>query len=105
VLSTLAVFASGVALLLGGPRSRHALLPIHKISFIVWIAFTGVHITGHLPRMASVLREEHAASRGGAARMDGQAGRELALAGAISAGAILAVLLVPDFPAWLGSSR
>jgi hypothetical protein len=105
VVSTLAVFASGVALLLGGPQTRHALLPIHKISFIVWVALAGVHVLGHLPGMASVLRADHAASRGRAGRVDGQAGRELAIAGAIAAGAILAVLLVPDFAVWLGSSR
>jgi hypothetical protein len=102
VLSTVAVFASGVALLLAGPGSRHALLPIHKISFIVWIAFAGVHILGHLPGMASVLRADYAASRGRAAPVDGHAGRDLALGGAVVAGVLLAVLLVPDFAAWLG---
>jgi hypothetical protein len=102
VLSTVAVFASGVALLFAGPGSRHALLPIHKISFIVWIAFAGVHILGHLPGMASVLRADYAASRGRAAPVDGHAGRDLALGGAVVAGVLLAVLLVPDFAAWLG---
>jgi hypothetical protein len=101
VLSTLAVFASGVALLLAGPSSRDALLPIHKVSFIVWVAFTAVHVLGHLPGMASVLRDDHAAGRGRATRADGQAGRELALAGAVVAGALLAMLLVPEFAAWL----
>ena len=102
VLSTLAVFASGVALLLTGPGSRDTLLPIHKVSFIVWIAFTGVHVLGHLPGMASFLRSDHATGRGRARREDGQTGRDLALAGAMLAGAVLAVLLVPDFASWLG---
>ena len=31
------VFASGVALLFVGPSSRDTLLPIHKVSFIVWL--------------------------------------------------------------------
>ena len=49
VLTTLVVFASGVALLFAGPSSRSALLPVHKISFIVWAAVTGVHLLAHLP--------------------------------------------------------
>ena len=40
VLSTLVVFASGVALLLAGPGSRDTLTPLHKVSFFVWVAFT-----------------------------------------------------------------
>ena len=51
VLSTVVVFASGVALLFAGPSSRETLLPIHKISFFVWAAFTGVHLLGHLPAL------------------------------------------------------
>jgi hypothetical protein len=53
VISTLAVFGTGIALMLAGPSSKDALLPFHKASFIVWIAFTGVHVLGHvldLPR-------------------------------------------------------
>src|SRR5271166_5415599 len=49
VLSTVVVFASGVALLLVGPQSRGTLLPIHKVSFIIWIAFMGLHVLAHLP--------------------------------------------------------
>jgi hypothetical protein len=36
VVSTIVVLASGVALLFAGPESRDTLLPIHKVSFIVW---------------------------------------------------------------------
>ena len=42
VLCTLIVFASGVVLLLVGPSSRGALLPIHKASFFVWLAVTAI---------------------------------------------------------------
>lgn len=51
VLSTIVVFASGVALLLIGPDSRGALLPVHKVSFILWAVFTSVHVLGHLPEV------------------------------------------------------
>ena len=56
VLSTVVVFASGVALLLAGPSSRGTLLPIHKISFFVWLAATAIHVLGHLQELAPALR-------------------------------------------------
>src|SRR6478735_677556 len=43
VLSTVVVLASGVWLLLAGPSSRNAVLPIHKLGFIVWLMVTSVH--------------------------------------------------------------
>lgn len=100
VLSTLLVFASGVALLLAGPAARGTLLPIHKVSFIVWIAFTSLHVLGHLPTLLRGLRADYApvASSG---RPGGRAGRALSLAGAITAGIVLAVLLIPQFGPWL----
>jgi hypothetical protein len=55
VLTTIVVFASGVALLLIGPSSRGALLPVHKVSFIVWAVFTSVHVLGHLPEVLRAL--------------------------------------------------
>jgi len=56
VISTVVVLASGVALLFAGPASRDSLLPIHKVSFIVWAAFTGVHVLAYLPRLGPELR-------------------------------------------------
>jgi hypothetical protein len=55
VLTTVVVFASGVALLLIGPSSRGALLPVHKVSFILWAVFTSVHVLGHLPEVQRTL--------------------------------------------------
>ncbi len=56
VLSTLVVFATGVVLLLAGPGSRGTWLPIHKISFIVWVAATSLHVLGHLAGLPRVFR-------------------------------------------------
>ena len=55
VLTTIVVFVSGVLLLLIGPSSRSALLPLHKISFIVWVVFTSLHVLGHLPEVAAAV--------------------------------------------------
>ncbi len=51
VLSTIVVLASGVALLFAGPQSRDTLLPIHKVSFFVWVGFTALHVLAYLPRI------------------------------------------------------
>ena len=94
VASTLVVFISGMLLLLAGPRGRDRLLPLHKISFIVWLVFTGLHVLGHLPRMARDLRT--------IPDSPGAAGRWIALAGSLVAGVVVAVALIPQFAAWTG---
>jgi hypothetical protein len=47
VVTTVALFATGVALLIVGPGSDQ-LQFLHKLSFIVWAAFVSVHVLGHL---------------------------------------------------------
>lgn len=101
VLSTVVVFATGVALLFAGPSSRGTLLPIHKDSFFVWAAFMAVHVLGHLPSMSAVLRADYGASAGLSSDVTGRAGRMMALTGALVVGAVLAVLLIPEFGPWV----
>jgi hypothetical protein len=102
VVSTVVVLASGVWLLVAGPSARDAVLPWHKISFIVWIAFTSLHVLAHLPALPRALDAEYASRRRhrGAAASDGRRARQLALAAALVAGVVLALLLVPDFAVW-----
>jgi hypothetical protein len=103
VVSTVVVFATGVALLFAGPSSRGTLLPIHKISFIVWGALTGVHVLAHLPAIPAALRGDYGGRTAGrlAPAVAGRDGRRLAMLGAIVLGAVLAVLVLPDFSAWM----
>lgn len=56
VLSTVLVFASGIVLLILGPSHRGPFVSIHKASFVVWLAFTGLHVLGHLPGLGASLR-------------------------------------------------
>jgi hypothetical protein len=100
VISTVTVFASGVALLLAGPSSRGTFFPIHKLSFFVWAAFTSLHVVGHLPAVVRGLRADYAPTTVEGIQ-EGRAGRALSLAGAITAGAVLAILFIPRFGPWL----
>lgn len=103
VISTVAVFASGVALLLLGPSSRGSLLLVHKASFIVWVAATAIHVLAHLtdlPRALKSSRELEPALNGSGV---GRSGRALSLTGALVAGAILAILYIPQFSPWLNA--
>ncbi len=104
ILSTVAVLASGVVLLLEGPSSRATLLPIHKVGFFVWLAFTGLHVLGHLPRLATLLRADYSRSAALTSDVRGRSGRTLALAGALVAGVVLAIVVIPDFAAWIHSA-
>ncbi len=116
VLSTLVVFATGVALLVLGPGSRQPLVLLHKVSFFAWLAVVGLHVLGHLPEIfsylgtAAVSRREvmalRSASGGTRARrratpaVPGGAGRAASLAVALVAGLVLAVALLPQFAPW-----
>lgn len=95
VLSTAAVLATGVALLLGGPDTRDSLLPWHKASFIAWIAFTGVHVLAHLPALPRALRPSP---------LPGRPARAAVVAGALIAGTGLAIALSGHFGPWLHGS-
>jgi hypothetical protein len=101
VISTVVVMASGVALLVDGPQSRGTFFVIHKLSFFVWVAFTALHVLGHLPDLWRGLRAEYGpATRLGRAP-EGQAGRTISLASALTLGVVIAILFLPQFGPWL----
>lgn len=100
VLSTLAVFATGVALLAEGPGASATLRTLHKASFIVWIGFTALHVLGHLPDLPRALLRRRGERYEYNPLAAGGVGRVLALTGAVVAGALLATLLIPHFAGW-----
>ena len=105
VRTTAVVFASGVALLFVGPTSRGSLLPIHKVSFVLWLGLTALHVIGHLPGLGNTLRADYGRPPGSTGAVAGRDGRMLAMAGALAAGAVLAILVLPEFGAWLHASN
>jgi hypothetical protein len=103
--STIVVFASGVALLFIGPRSRATLLPIHKASFIVWVSFTALHVLAHLPAVARGLRVDYGGRSTGAVPLPGRCGRAFSLIGSLLAGVAIAVLVIPQFAPWISAQN
>jgi hypothetical protein len=101
VISTVVVMGSGVALLFVGPSSRGTLVPIHKLSFFAWLAFTWLHVLGHLADLPAPLRADYRADVGLSGHQPGRDGRVLSLAGVLVAGLVLAVLVIPQFGPWL----
>jgi hypothetical protein len=100
VASTLAVLATGVALLLVGPESAGILRELHKLSFIVWVAFTALHVLGHLPDLQKTFLIERAGRLEYNRLAAGRTGRAISIVGMLVAGVVLAILLLPHYGAW-----
>ncbi len=117
VFFTVAVFATGVALLVLGPSARQPLVLLHKLSFFAWLAVMALHVLGHLPEVLrllsnarrarrEVLDAHSAGSRGRrslsptVARVDGRSARGAALIVSLVSGLVLAVALIGQFSVW-----
>lgn len=100
VLTTLALFATGVALLIDGPPSN-TLLFAHKLSFIAWVALMTLHVLGHLLEVPSLASADWRRAGPPEARLAGGGLRTLSLATAILAGVALAVLTFSAAQPWL----
>lgn len=87
VALTVAVFATGIALGIAGPR-HNELLQLHKASFVLWFVATAIHVLGHLletPRLAA------ADWRRSARPANGRVARATLVIGALLLGLALAV--------------
>ena len=63
VISTVAIFATGIELWIFGLRFGNIWVEAHKLSFWVWLPVTAVHVLGHLSRTSQAVAEEISASR------------------------------------------
>ena len=101
IAATLAVFATGVALLVVGPAGG-ILVGLHKASFVVWLVVTAIHVLAHLrsiPRLVAADWRRRAIPP--ERRVPGTAWRGLLLAGSIVVGAILAIATVRYAQPWV----
>jgi hypothetical protein len=92
-----AVFATGVALLVVGPGGG-IVLGLHKASFVVWLVATGIHVLAHLGRMRRIAPRDWRPER---PRLRGVSARRGLLAGSIVAGTILAITTIQYAQPWL----
>jgi hypothetical protein len=100
VLTTLALFGTGVALLIDGPPSN-TLIFVHKLSFIAWVALMTLHVLGHLLEVPSLASADWRRAGPPEARLAGAGLRTLSLATAILAGVAVAVLTFSAAQPWL----
>ena len=100
VVSTIAVFATGVALLIVHPGDGFVVL-LHKASFIVWLVLTAIHVLAHLrPIPGLVAADWRRRPMPPESRVSGTLWRQLLLAGTIVAGAILAIATIRYAQPW-----
>ncbi len=99
VVLTLAVFATGIALLLGPGSWRSQMLLLHKASFVVWLIVTAVHVLGHLADTAQLAPRDWL--RRSRRQVNGAGARQWALAASLAMGLILAIVVVPRVGHWV----
>lgn len=99
VVTTLALFGTGIALLIAGPPSE-TLIFAHKLSFIAWVALMTLHVLGHLLEVPRLARADWRRQGPREARLAGAGARALALATAIGAGLALALLTLSTAQRW-----
>jgi hypothetical protein len=100
VLSSIAVLATGVVLLFVDPQSAGTLRELHKLSFFVWVGFMAIHVLSHLPDLQKIFLTRRGERFEYNNLAGGRTGRIISLAGALIAGIVLAILLIPHFGAW-----
>jgi hypothetical protein len=99
VLTTLALFGTGVALLIDGPPSD-TLVFAHKLSFFAWVGLMALHVLGHVLELPALALPDW--RRGGPreARLAGVGARTMTLGIALLAGVALALLTFPVASPW-----
>jgi hypothetical protein len=86
VVSTIVLFGSGVALV--AIDRRGALLLVHKVSFVVWVAAMSVHVLAHMLELPSLIARDWWRSD----RHGGRCARQALLAGVLVVGFAFALV-------------
>lgn len=89
-LTTIAVFGSGIGLLLVKPASEAPLVAVHKASFVLWFVVMTVHVLAYAPRAARRALAD-LARRGPADVIANRPVRLLVVATSLAAGVALGV--------------
>lgn len=95
VFTTVALFGTGVALLIVGPNGELSFL--HKVSFIAWFGLMTIHVLGHIVELPG---PAFADWRRRGPRLSGGGLRLAAIAAALAVGAGLVVLSFSAAGSW-----
>jgi hypothetical protein len=99
VFTTLALFGTGVALLVAGPPGD-TLKFAHKLSFIAWVALMTLHVLGHLLEVPALALPDWRRNGPPEARLAGVGARTMTLGLVILAGVLLALLTYSAAGPW-----
>jgi hypothetical protein len=99
VLSTLALFATGVVLAIEGPGAG-SLKFWHKASFILWFGLMALHVLGHLLELPRLAGADWRRAGGREARLSGAGLRFAVLGASLVAGVALALATLSLIGPW-----
>lgn len=103
VLTTLALFGTGIALVLAEPDGSDTLKFLHKASFIAWFGLMAIHVLGHLLELPNLALPDWRRHGGREAALAG-GGLRIALIGtALLAGLALALTTISLADPWLSA--
>jgi len=100
VATTLALFATGVWLLLEGPKNDTVVF-LHKASFVAWFVLMSVHVLGHLLELPQLALPDWRRAGGREAELAGSGTRVFLLAGSLVAGLGLGLATLSLAAPWL----
>jgi hypothetical protein len=98
-LSTVALLATGVALIAVGRSGRGVLLSLHQASFVVWIVVTGVHVLAYVLRVPRLAAADWRPG-GQGQRLRAAGARRALVVATIVGGVLLGALTLPLADSW-----
>jgi hypothetical protein len=102
ILTTVLLFATGVALLVAGPPSN-TLKTAHKAFFILWFGAMAIHVLGHLLEVPKLAMPDWRRHGGREAQLAGSGLRIALLLGSLVAGLVLALATISAASPWLSA--
>jgi hypothetical protein len=103
VLTTLALFGTGIALVLAEPEGSDTLGFLHKASFVAWFGLMTIHVLGHLLELPKLALPDWRRHGGREAALAGGGLRIALLGAALLAGLALALATISLAGPWLSA--
>jgi len=102
VATTLALFATGLWLLVEGPKND-AVVFLHEASFVAWFVLMAVHVLGHLLELPRLAMPDWRRAGGREAALAGSGMRAGLLIAALLAGLLVALATLSLATPWVGA--